>query len=103
MESNRRVGWLRDVAALLARQRVAMQSLDVDLALAVAAELEEVIHQVPAPPDLPLSPAEAAWSRIIGEATEHNARLLLSLTEPLYQLDAAARQANLAVVLDYQA
>lgn len=103
MESNRRVGWLRDVAALLARQREAMRSLDVDLALAVAGELEQLVQQAPAPPDLPLSPTEVAWSRIIGEAAEHNSRLLLSLTEPLYQLDAAARQANLAVALDYQA
>ena len=103
MESERRVGWWQALATLVARQRMAMLHLDVDLALAVAAQIADLVREAPSPSDLPLSPQDSARCRSIKDATAHNSQLLRSLTEPLYQLDAVARHNEVSVALDFQA
>lgn len=100
MESRQRVEWYQVVAGLMTAQRDTLVARDAEGFLHATDRLQALCAAPPPLLDSPPDPIERAWLRNLARMNRSNARLLLSLTEPLRELDTLARETGHAVALD---
>jgi len=100
MGSRQRVEWYQAVADLMSAERDALMARDVETFLDITDRLQTLVSAPPPALDSQPDPLERAWLNNLARLNRSNARLLLSISEPLRELDALARSSDLAVALD---
>lgn len=100
MESRPRVEWLQAVWNLMQAQSKALAERETEAFLELTDQLQGLCAVPPAPLDSPPDPVERAWLDNLARMNRSLAQQLLALGEPLRELEALARQSDLAVALD---
>ncbi len=100
MGPRQRVEWYQAVADLMLAERQALMARDAEAFLELTGQLQALCTEAPPTLDSPPDPWERAWLHNLARMNRSNARLLLAIAEPLRELDALARDVDVAVALD---